>query len=565
MQKPAIRFRSVVPALVFTALGLLLVLSMSGWVRGELRRNLSDHLAVLLEGFCETDGQTTRYVAETGYAGFFLLLGPDGNVLRESPWGGGSPALSAFREDLTAGRVPTRWMQTTAGDKGLVAVYRSVALSNGDGRAYGVSDAREWIGPVDASMTAGLIAVGFFGIFGLFWSLRSSRKFIVALGDLTDSLEALSEGQVDARVFNEHGENYHSLYYGANRVSEKMEQLAADLERGKEELSHLLAAIPLGILILDERGRIALFNAAAQKASSEGLASGRFYWEFFRDMRFIAIVDRILGNRETVHDEARLQGRQWICEATWLSMSRQALVTLYDATDMRELERMKRDFAANVSHELKTPLTSIRGFLETLEGMENDPDKLQYLEIASRNAERLSRIVSDLLLLSQAEDGVFIEDKPVELEPLLASVTALFNRKADEKGLVLELRAEKDLPRMKGDAFLLEQAFANLVDNAIKYTDVGKVSIAAALNGGNIEVRVSDTGIGIPSEHHARLFERFYTVDKSRSRKLGGTGLGLSIVKHIVMQHGGTVQVESRPGGGTVFSVRFPADLRKER
>ena len=234
------------------------------------------------------------------------------------------------------------------------------------------------------------------------------------------------------------------------------------------------------------------------------------------------------------------------------------VVTLHDITEFRALEKTKKDFVVNVSHELKTPLTAIKGFVETIEGQTED-DNRPYLEIIRRNTERMIAIVEDLLVLSELEErGSKIGRTRVDLKPMAESVLKMFEKRAGEKGLSLSLEAPPDLPPVPADPNQMEGLLLNLVDNAVKYTEKGSVTVRVSVRDRSMAIDVEDTGIGIDADDLPHVFERFYVVDKSRSRKLGGTGLGLAIVKHIVSAHKGTVSVKSRIGEGTTFSVLLP-------
>ena len=234
------------------------------------------------------------------------------------------------------------------------------------------------------------------------------------------------------------------------------------------------------------------------------------------------------------------------------------VAVLYDITELKNLEQMKKDFVANMSHELRTPLTAIKGFVETLEE-EEEIKNVQYLEIIKRHTDRLMNIVNDLLVLSELEQtGSALVIENVNLVSLAENILKVFEQGEKEKGIQLKLVAEKDLKIIQADPFKLEQMFINLLDNAIKYTERGEVSITLTQIDSKSVIEIQDSGIGIPSSHLLRIFERFYVVDKSRSKKLGGTGLGLSIVKHIVLLHGGTIDVESSQGMGTKFTIVLP-------
>jgi two-component system phosphate regulon sensor histidine kinase PhoR len=198
--------------------------------------------------------------------------------------------------------------------------------------------------------------------------------------------------------------------------------------------------------------------------------------------------------------------------------------------------------------------------VETLEEEVTDEGK-HYLDIIQRNTERLINIVSDLLLLSELEEKEELQIEIIDLKALAQNVLRMFDHRLKEKGLTLSFEAAEGLPGIHGDPFKLEQMFVNLMDNAVKYTEKGGITLSIQPMNGRVSVKVSDTGIGIPKQDLPRIFERFYVVDKSRSRRIGGTGLGLSIVKHIVLLHNGTIDVQSSQGSGTTVTVTFPTDL----
>jgi two-component system phosphate regulon sensor histidine kinase PhoR len=294
------------------------------------------------------------------------------------------------------------------------------------------------------------------------------------------------------------------------------------------------------------------------------------------DLRRFAL--RAIDCREPVEDDLVLHGlrdRTIRLRGTALrdvSGEGGAVIVLNDVTEMKRLEHIRRDFVANVSHELKTPVASIKGFVETLlDGAALDAaDNQRFLEIIARQADRLAAIIEDLLALSRIEQSEEAGNLPLEAVPIasvFAVVAADCGLRVRERAIQIETSCPDDLVA-EVNAPLLEQAVINLVDNAIKYTDTGRTiwlsaaAETAAEGREELVIRVRDEGCGIEAEHLPRLFERFYRVDKARSRKQGGTGLGLSIVKHIVQAHGGTVAVDSTPGVGSTFTIRLPLASR---
>jgi len=240
-----------------------------------------------------------------------------------------------------------------------------------------------------------------------------------------------------------------------------------------------------------------------------------------------------------------------------------AVVVMNDITRLRRLERVRKDFVANVSHELKTPITSIKGFVETLlDGAMEDPaDARRFLDIIARQAGRLNAIIDDLLTLSKLEQQTETMEISVKRENVRRTIDAaigLCEIKSREKGVGIDVECDAGLTAQVNDP-LLEQALVNLIDNAIKYSESGsRVAVSAISVDGEVRISVHDHGCGIEQKYLPRLFERFYRVDKARSRNLGGTGLGLAIVKHIVQAHRGRVTAESTPGKGSVFTIHLP-------
>ncbi len=358
-----------------------------------------------------------------------------------------------------------------------------------------------------------------------------------------------------------------------NRMAEQLEGRIAELGSRQNEQQTILESMSNGVLALDTDQRVMSMNRAAESllGINGSTARGRLLQEVLREPSLHTCVSQAIAGRQPVADEFTIgHGRPRVVQVSAEPLrdgqGRTAgiLVLLNDVTRLRRLETIRSDFAANVSHELRTPITSIKGYVETLlDGAGEDPAKArEFLQVVSRNTDRLVAIVEDLLALARLEEPETSRTLKRE-DAALADVFAAVATDFEPAAKVRRIRLVTDAP---GDVsapvarHLVEQAVSNLVSNAIKYTPEGTEVIMRArrLDGGEVVIEVADQGPGIPAKHLPRLFERFYRIDRARSRELGGTGLGLAIVKHIAMVHGGRAEVESAPGKGSTFRIVLP-------
>ncbi len=349
---------------------------------------------------------------------------------------------------------------------------------------------------------------------------------------------------------------------------------AARLTRREAMLDAILQSQPDPVIAVDRHLNLLFANKSAEELFRRGDGEGsdlvgRPAMEVLRDHELVASLRTGVASRQTatatleVGNEAT---RIYHLTVTPINVATHDLVgavcVLHDQTALRRLERIRSDFVANVSHELRTPLTAIHGFIETLQsGSHKDPNRLtRYLDIMHQETTRLAALITDLLHLSRLESpDADLNVEPVDLSELASGVVELYRRPAETKNLHLTMEREAGLPNVRADAGLIRQALLNLVDNALKYTESGgQVNVAIARDNFGVRATVSDTGVGIPPNALDRVFERFYRVDKARSRKEGGTGLGLSIVKHTVESHRGRMGIESVPGEGTSIWFSLP-------
>jgi two-component system phosphate regulon sensor histidine kinase PhoR len=386
-----------------------------------------------------------------------------------------------------------------------------------------------------------------------------SRSLSLPIENLKDASRRVASGDYAAKVYLKNKDEFKELADSFNLMTDELKILFDELSLRKEQLSGILNSIEGGLLTLSRDDRILLANRSFEKIMKSGPVEGKFFWEAIREPGFDRFIKNVRQKKGELDTEIVLDGRVFHCRAIFLGESEEIALTFSDVTHQKNVEKIKRDFVANVSHELRTPLTAIKGFVETLEeGVKNKKSR-NYLEIIKRHTDRLIKIINDLLVLSEMEGKEFkLEMEEVDMKDLIEQVLKIFDQKIKEKKLVLEFMVNTEKPVLKGDPFLLEQLFMNLMDNAVKYTEKGKISIDVEREEAELLINIKDSGIGIPEEHRSRIFERFYVVDKSRSRMLGGTGLGLSIVKHIALLHKGRIEVDSKFGEGTTFTVLLP-------
>ncbi len=362
---------------------------------------------------------------------------------------------------------------------------------------------------------------------------------------------------------------------GLNTMGRRLSETIQTITDERNEREAVLAGMTEGVLAVDGQERVITINAAAARllAVEPDDAQGRSIQEVVRNPELQAFVAAVLAEdgpiagSVVVHTDLdsrdlQVRGAQ-LGDGNGGAVGRGAVVVLNDVTRMRHYEAIRRDFVANVSHEIKTPVTTIKGFAETLldGALDDRHDAERFLHIIVGQADRLSAIIEDLLSLSSLEsgsEGARISLEHGSIRDVLQVALDVCEMKAATRDITLTLDCSEDL-FAEINPPLLEQAVVNLIDNAVKYSPEGsRVGVSAAIEAMGLSIRVKDVGPGIRREHLARLFERFYRIDKARSRDMGGTGLGLSIVKHIAVAHGGGVAVESTPGLGSTFTITLP-------
>lgn len=506
------------------------------------------------------------------------VIGPDGAVLAESRHERGSMENHAQRPEVKAalkGSIGAAKRHSASLGVDFLYVAEPARAGGAEGAvlrlAVPLARVTESMRAVRARILRASLLLAVLALIAAYLYTKSLTARIRNIQSYADGLasERLSEEPELAEHGNDElGALAGSLRGMARQLRDMVELLR--VESGRREA--ILSSMREGVLAVDEELRVTFCNEAFLRAAGTAAPAdpGRTpLVQLARNPGFLSLLRQVLTSGETVRGKLPLapaSGRSFEIYAKPLDQGAQkgALAILHDITELERLERVRKDFVANVSHELRTPLAAIRGYAETLlDGALEDPQhNRRFLEIIRSNAIRLTNIASDLLVLSELEQDRG-EQEPAEAVDVQAVVEAALRTvesAARVRGVALVIHETEGL-RVRAQRFRLEQALVNLMDNAVKFSREGStVRVESSrTKEGTVLIRVSDQGIGIPSEDLPRIFERFYRVDKARSREAGGTGLGLSIVKHIAESFGGTVEVESELGKGSSFTLLFPS------
>lgn len=402
---------------------------------------------------------------------------------------------------------------------------------------------------------------------------RISFSITRPIEEITRVARNITQRQFASRVRIKATDEIGQLAGAINFMASSLEQQMREISENQQRLSGVLNNMTSGVMLVNEQRRIQLVNPAAEKllGASGSDVVGKLHIEAGKNIGLSQYIDRCLETGEKFREEVHVfYPQERILDANfapYLNFKGEAMgvvVVLHDITEIRRLEKMRSDFVANVSHELRTPITSIKGFTETLldGAMYEEETCRNFLQIISDESERLYRLIRDILDLSKIEQKrITLQPQRICLQELISSAAALLREQAQRKNLTVRLPEPQPPIWLTADKDCLQQILLNLLANAVAYTpENGMIAIEAETEGKNVKLMVRDTGIGIPEEDLPRIFERFYRVDKARSRDSGGTGLGLAIVKHLVEILQGEIHVESSEGAGTTFTVTLPAD-----
>ncbi len=410
-------------------------------------------------------------------------------------------------------------------------------------------------------------------IFSMFIGYRLLSSILLPIKDLKNIARKVAEGQYNEKVVISNNDELGDLAKTFNYMTEELTKNMKEINSQNSKMNAILTSLVSVVIAVDRDMHVMFMNREAEKlfGISEGEAQGRYVLEVFRNSAILDQVKDLLRARDYIKTEIEIFDRMQrtyhvyanpILDFTTTPENIGVVMVFQDVTEIRKLENMRKDFVANVSHELKTPLTSIRGFVETLKNgaVEKPEVRDRFLDIIDVETTRLAQLITDLLVLSDIEKQTEQTTKDaISVTQVAEEVVVLLAGSAKEKNVELILETSEELPLVYGNVNWMKQMFINLIDNGIKYSkEQGVVKVTLSQENEMVCISIADNGIGIDEEHIERLFERFYRVDKARSRSVGGTGLGLAIVKHIILSFNGEIKVNSELHHGTEFIIRIP-------
>jgi len=520
---------------------------------------------VMIDSLCKKFGLET--------ATRFTVILPSGEVVGDSDedplqmenHGARLEIVEAFGGETGTSTRYSNTLQTTM-------AYVAIPVRSGD-RTIGVVRAALPTTFIDDALNeiirrillAGLVVAALVALVSLFVSRRITRP----LEQLRHGARRFARGDLEQKLAVHASEEIAVLAETMNSMAAQLDQRIKTITRQRNEQEAILSSMVEGVMAVDRDEKIININRVAARFFNvePGQVRNRILHEVIRNTALQQLVVQILETNSQVEGEiVVINGMSRFLQVSG-GMLRDAegegigaVIVLNDITRVRDLESMRRDFVANVSHELRTPITSIAGFIETLldGALDNPDDARRFLQIISKQADRLNAIIKDLLSLSYIEQAPEIKFVTADVSGVVETAMQTCMASADAKGVKLVPDLEEGIVASISPP-LLEQAVVNLIDNAVKYSfENGRVEVRVRRRDRDIVVEIKDFGCGIAKEHLPRIFERFYRVDKARSRDLGGTGLGLAIVKHIALAHGGEVTVDSKPDEGSLFSIVIP-------
>jgi two-component system, OmpR family, phosphate regulon sensor histidine kinase PhoR len=449
----------------------------------------------------------------------------------------------------------TRVSKTT----GIELLYVAVPIAGGAVRmAYPLSAMREANRQIKTNLLEASLVAAVLALLLAFFATQSIGRRLLRI---TDFAERVAAGDLSARIQEESTDEIAHVASALDKTARKLEEGFRAVETSRQTLETLLNSMQEAVIAVSQDEQVLWANQRMERLLPSGVRLGAPLVQSVRDPEILASVNKAVTKRDVTMARAAKIFSGRIFDVTAAPMpGGSAVAVLHDQTDIERVEKTRRDFIANVSHELRTPLTSVQGYAETLLDSGSLPDNLrEFVEVIRKNALRMSRLTEDLLVLARVESGEQNFNLQIAMpQELLEDAVQTFHEIASGRGIELSMMNTAS-SAVWVDRYAIHQVFANLIDNALKYGDQGgKVLVGACETEEGVQFYVRDFGGGIPSEHLTRLFERFYRVDKARSRESGGTGLGLAIAKHVVRAHSGNIRAESELNHGSTFYFTLP-------
>lgn len=516
-----------------------------------------------------------KYAPKTGSR--ITIIDLEGNVIAESDNNPDEMDNHKDREEIKKALEKGQVYSSLRFSKTLKTYYQYLAipieLTDFKGVLRTATPLKEIEDIIGDMLTMVVVGIFFGAILAIGTALIITRRLMEPIKVLTEAAIKIADGNYDDKIYINQQDEIGQLANAFNDMTFKLRINMWNLEHKNAELESILSSMSSGIIAVNHEMKIGIYNELFLKLFEieDKEVEGKLFYEVTRNLVIFELLEHSLETNEMIVKEAKIPGakgdRHFMIYANPILSKGDSrknlgvLLVVQDITQMRKLENLRSDFVSNVTHELKTPLTSIRGFVDTLKSgaIHDDDVALRFLDIIDIEAERLEGLIHDILTLSEIE--AMVGDKSTrkyDLGTIIEEVVELLKPEANEKNIELIMDLEDHVAPFKCNKDRIKQLLINIVANGIKYTDKGYVKISLREEFKQAVIEVEDSGIGIEKKHIPRLFERFYRVDRGRSRATGGTGLGLSIVKHIVELYNGKIKVESKPNEGTKMSIRLP-------
>jgi len=554
---------------ILAAIGTVELVVQPAWKRSlqnEIERALTRSTLLFAERVENVEPSLLREVVERearAAEARATVIDSGGRVLADSE---GDPAAMenhASRPEFQAalaGRIGTHTRRSASVD--IPYLYVAAPVRGGAVRmAYPLASVQATMREVSRRLLlGGVVAL----LVAIVIAAIASRLISRRLREIVHFAERVAAGDLSARISTRSTDEIAQVAAALDSTARQLERSFTEVQRSRSELEALLNSMEDAVIAVSVHRTTLWANQRMTELVSGGVRIGADIVETIRDPEVLRVLDEAAEHRESRTGETSALAPRRIFHVTAAPMPDHATVlVLHDITEVERVERTRRDFIANVSHELRTPLTSIEGYAETL--IDSLPQEeavaREFVDIIRKNAQRMTRITEGLLTLAKVESGErtfqFAAHAP---GVLLEEARATFAERARAQGIIIDVEEVAIGGSVRADADAIHQVLSNLIDNALKHAPAGsRIALGARDDQGGIEFYVEDSGPGIPSEHLPRIFERFYRVDKARSRDSGGTGLGLAIAKHIVLAHGGRIRAESRLNHGSTFFFWIPA------